>query len=194
LPTGNTPLDGRRSSRTPRQLASGLSWRRTSCSSLSGRGAAPPPSVFFCLTNHTGMYIAYLDCGGALFIRATRYHVCCPHEAARCKLPFAFRPGLSRGDMTRTKEISEPKKEQRKSCPAPYSSSADATHHQVLVYKYVITGPRRGCIVRSGSACGRRCGGGEGQRFKDRDLSADERCSQAVLAFLSTMDVGSDFW
>jgi hypothetical protein len=33
--------------------------------------------------------------------------------------------------------------------------------------------------------------GRENDRFKIRDLLADTRCSEAVLNFLSTMDVGS---
>ena len=42
-------------------------------------------------------------------------------------------------------------------------------------------------------SCGRRCWGGAGRkksRWKIRDLLADGRCSQAVLDFLSTTDVG----
>jgi len=53
--------------------------------------------------------------------------------AARCKLPFALRPGLSPDDVMRTKEITKERipvqrENKRKACPSPYpfSSSADA--------------------------------------------------------------------
>jgi hypothetical protein len=41
-------------------------------------------------------------------------------------------------------------------------------------------------------SCGRKCGGRRGgkDRFKIHDLFADERCSKAILGFLSTTDVG----
>ena len=38
-----------------------------------------------------------------------RFPDCCPREAARCKLPFALRPGLSQEDKMRTKEASQTK-------------------------------------------------------------------------------------
>jgi len=48
--------------------------------------------------------------------------------AARCKLPFALRPGPSQEDVRRTKEITKERQreEQRKPSPRPYSSPADA--------------------------------------------------------------------
>jgi len=59
----------------------------------------------FFLFNHTHIQHMYLDYGGIQFypffpsaVRAV---------AARCKLPSALRPGLSREDAVRTKEITK---------------------------------------------------------------------------------------
>jgi len=62
-------------------------------------------------------------------------------QVARCKLPFALRPGLSQEDMIRNREITKErqKKEQKNPCPAPYPSSADAVEEGVGETAVVLT-------------------------------------------------------
>jgi len=65
--------------------------------------------LFFCL------FILAYTLSRRTFL--SRFPVRCPREAARCKLPFSLRPGLSQGDMMRTKEPAKgksPNKERTK--------------------------------------------------------------------------------
>jgi len=86
-------------------------------------------------------HVAYdLDYGGALLIPSAVRAM-----AARCKLPFALRPGLSQEDMIRTKEITpekrpnkgrRQKKETKESATGPpQSSSADAMKDGVSAWR-----------------------------------------------------------
>ena len=72
---------------------------------------------FFFWFIHTRIQPTYLGYGGALSISVIRAMI-----AARCKLPFALRPGPSQDDAHQGNhkgKESEQKEEQRKPYPAP---------------------------------------------------------------------------
>jgi len=70
------------------------------------------PRTVFCFSVYSYSHSACTDYGGVHF---DRFPSAACVMAARCKLSFAFRPGLSQGDMKRTK--GRRKKERKKYSP-----------------------------------------------------------------------------